>query len=436
MLHPVAQNILINESQLVKEKLDSLNKAFELINVLCGDRRTYLEEHREYHRFLEEADEEIMWIQEKLQIVKSNDSGHDLGSTQILINKHEQLEDETKFRMPRIDKIVAQGDRIISSKQFNQKESSKIVAKCSDLQAKFSELKQASVNRRALLEDSYSSQQYFADANEVEYWMKDKMALVSLNSDCGKDEASAQALLQRHVRIQEQIRSYEPEIRRLGEITDVLAGKRRFSSFPAETKHLLMKNQKRNALASSGLAESTDDTDDLDDVDSDTDSEMNNSFVEEADFVNEVVEKEVKETFSQEVNVTCVKALYPYQSKTFSMLRGEILELKEKTNNEWWLVEKTDGYEGFAPATYLKELGYQTISKQRERLVKKPEVVQVQVKRVVPKPDPIRAATALATAVLILSKDNNKQKLGKKRLISTKTQDNKHPASTVTTLEH
>ncbi len=77
------KNLIIgSESQLVKEKLDALNKAFELINILGSDRRKYLEERREYHRFLEEADEECMWIDEKLQIVASSNEltqkSHDL----------------------------------------------------------------------------------------------------------------------------------------------------------------------------------------------------------------------------------------------------------------------------------------------------------------------------------------------------------------------
>lgn len=407
-----SKNALINEAQLVKEKLDALNKAFELINVLCAARRKFLEEHKEFHKFVEEAEEEIMWVQEKLQIVKSTDSGHDLGSTQILINKHEQLEDEIKFRTPRIDKIVANGEKIVSSKIFTQKENTKISSKCDELKSKFIELKEAAKNRRSLLEDSFSSQQYYADANEAEYWMKDKMALVSLNSDCGKDEASAQALLQRHTRIQEEIKAYEPEIRRLSEITDVLVGKRRFSSFPAEIKQQLMKNQKRNAMASAGLVDTTD-TDDMTELDSDEDvssssSVKQNSFIEEVDLVEEIVEKEVRETFSQEVSVFCVKALYPYQSKTFSMQRGDILELKEKTNQEWWLLEKSNGYEGFAPANYLKEIGFQNINKERERLVKKPEVVQV--KRVVRKPNPVYVATAAATAVILLNQDRKAKK--------------------------
>lgn len=251
-LSPDKQSADTHESHLVKEKLDALNKAFELISGLGTDRRKYLENHRELHKFIEEADEEWMWLQEKLQIVKSTETGHDLSSTQILINKHEQLEDELKFRKPRIDdKIILGGEQLISSKIFNQPENDKLASKCMNLLNAFESLKKEAANRRSILEDSFSSQQYFADANEAESWMKDKMALVSLNSDCGKDEASAQALLQRHVRIQEEIRTYEPEVRRLEEITNVLVGKRRFSSFPIDVRQKLMKNDKKSSLGNS-----------------------------------------------------------------------------------------------------------------------------------------------------------------------------------------
>ncbi|CAF0717385.1 unnamed protein product [Brachionus calyciflorus] len=350
---------LVNESQLVKEKLDALNKAFELINVLSSDRRRYLLEQRDFIKFLEEADEEILWIQEKIQIVKSNDAGHDLASTQILLNKQEQLEDEIKFRSPRMDKIILQGHQIIEAKKFNKEENEKVRAKISDLENLFKKLKESAAFRRSLLEDALSSQQYYSDANEAESWMKDKMALVSLNSDCGKDEASAQALLNRHVRIQEEIKAYEPEIRRLGEFTDVLVGKRRFSSFPNEVKQQIMKNQKLN-----------DETED-----SESDLSITDSHLEET--VDEIIEKEVTEMVTFQIEVQCVKALYPFQSKNFSLNRSEVLELKEKTNNEWWLLEKQNGQEGYAPANYVKELGALTLTKQKQQIVKRPEVIKV-----------------------------------------------------------
>jgi spectrin beta len=402
--------------------LDALNKAFELINILGADRRKYLEERREFHRFGEEADEECMWLQEKIDLVRTTEPGHDLSSSQILLNKQEQLEDELKFRMPRIDKMVAGGDQLVASKRFSQRENAKIISKCETMQSKFAELKEAAHKRRTLLEDSYSSQQYFADANEAQSWISDKMALVvALNVDnSGHDEASSQALLQRHVRVQEEIKAYEPEINRLREITDVLVGARRFSSLPIEKKKNLVKNQQQQQQDTTD----TDLTEDEDLQKGDVSKTEDESFVEEIEIVDQFVDREVHETFVEEVRVPCVKALYQFQSKTFSLQRGEVLELKEKSNDEWWLVENSVGVEGFAPATYLKEMGMQSVAKQQERIVIKPELTQVRktIRKRPEQPANTNAATTAAIAVLSQHQKATKKKASSLRRKTTSIQ--------------
>ena len=45
--------------------------------------------------------------------------------------------------------------------------------------------------RKQDLEDSLQAQQYFADANEAESWMKEKEPIAA-NTDYGKDEDSAE----------------------------------------------------------------------------------------------------------------------------------------------------------------------------------------------------------------------------------------------------
>ncbi len=52
--------------------------------------------------------------------------------------------------------------------------------------------------------------------------------------------------------------------------------------------------------------------------------------------------------------------------------------MREKSNQDWWLVENLDGIEGFAPATYLKEAGFSMFRRKQQRVVRKPQIVQVQ----------------------------------------------------------
>ena len=65
-------------------------------------------------------------------------------------------------------------------------------------------LKDLTAKRKVRLEDAYESQLYYADANETESWMREKMPLVT-SEDYGKNEESAKSLLKRHIRVEEEI---------------------------------------------------------------------------------------------------------------------------------------------------------------------------------------------------------------------------------------
>lgn len=55
----------------------------------------------------------------------------------------------------------------------------------------FSLFQDKAQQRKQDLEDSLQAQQYFADANEAESWMKEKEPIAA-NTDYGKDEDSAE----------------------------------------------------------------------------------------------------------------------------------------------------------------------------------------------------------------------------------------------------
>lgn len=66
-----------------------------------------------------------------------------------------------------------------------------VKAKLLELNQKWESLKSKASQRRQDLEDSLQAQQYFADANEAESWMREKEPIVG-STDYGKDEDSAE----------------------------------------------------------------------------------------------------------------------------------------------------------------------------------------------------------------------------------------------------
>lgn len=63
--------------------------------------------------------------------------------------------------------------------------------KLGELHGRWASLKAKAGQRRQDLEDSLQAQQYFADANEAESWMREKEPIVG-SPDYGKDEDSAE----------------------------------------------------------------------------------------------------------------------------------------------------------------------------------------------------------------------------------------------------
>ena len=76
--------------------------------------------------------------------------------------------------------------------------------------------KDKAIQRKQDLEDSLQAQQYFADANEAESWMREKEPIAS-NSDYGKDEDSAEALLKKHDAFMSDLEAYRTVVEGLRE---------------------------------------------------------------------------------------------------------------------------------------------------------------------------------------------------------------------------
>lgn len=66
-----------------------------------------------------------------------------------------------------------------------------VKTKLAELHGRWDTLKSKASQRRQDLEDSLQAQQYFADANEAESWMREKEPIVG-STDYGKDEDSAE----------------------------------------------------------------------------------------------------------------------------------------------------------------------------------------------------------------------------------------------------
>lgn len=159
-------------------------------------------------QFIRDVDDEEDWIREKEPIAASTNRGRDLIGVQNLMKKHQALQAELGGHESRITAVSDQGREMVDEGHFASED---IQNRIEELQEKWGSLKDKAKQREQDLEDSLQAQRYFADANEAETWMREKEPIVG-NTDYGKDEDSAEALLKKHEALVSDLEAYHTVI--------------------------------------------------------------------------------------------------------------------------------------------------------------------------------------------------------------------------------
>lgn len=224
--------------------------------------------------------------------------------------------------------MMEAGRKLMTENQLRQNE---IKNRVESLQEHWKSLEELVDLRRKNLEDASEAYQFYTDANEAESWLNEKITLLE-STDYGVDEPSAQALLARHRDLQGELNAY------MGDILNL--------------------NQQADRLIKAGIC-----TLDLNSAEPEPMLE-----VEQEEWVNEtrLIQKEVWEEepvekiehrmITENRMVPHVRASYAFEGQGISIVKGEIMILLNKTNDDWWSIRKMDGSEGFVPANYVKEI--------------------------------------------------------------------------------
>ncbi|KAH7971899.1 hypothetical protein HPB52_003664 [Rhipicephalus sanguineus] len=282
------------EGPVLQRKLDDLNADYATLGKLAKRRRRQLDEWRAYFQFVQDHEEEEAWIREKQRICKAVVAGKDLLALVSLQQKHKALEAEIGGHDGHIQRLILAGEKLLEGRHS---QSADVKQRLQALRERWAELADLAAVKRKRLEDAYEAFQYHADANEAESWVREKLALVS-SKDYGKDEPSAQALLQRHSCLESEMNAYGTDIRRLRDQADRMV---------------------RSGVDSLAIY--------LDAINED--AEPSDEWTEELqlvpveEWVDEVVEKEAVQTVVEERKVPQVKALYPFTGQNMNVQKGE-----------------------------------------------------------------------------------------------------------------
>ncbi|XP_011150755.1 spectrin alpha chain isoform X3 [Harpegnathos saltator] len=326
------------EAPMLQQKLELLNSAYDELLENSKERKARLEDARNFFHFLQDHEDEESWLVEKQRICKAGISAKDLRAVISLQQKHKALQDEMKVRRPKSEQLCDAGRKLIAD---NHPSALEIQNRIDSLQEHWRVLEELAALRKKQLDDAAETFQFYADANEADSWMNEKMTLVA-SEDYGVDEPSAQALLQRHKDLEGELNAYKGDVQSLN----------------AQAEKLI-----KSGISTLELSADPEPVAELEQEEWSKEIRL----VPQDEWVDEVVERLEPRTVHEDRLVPQVKSLYPFNGQGMHMAKGEVMFLMSKTNPDWWSVRKADGTDGFVPANYVREI--------------EPKVVQVQVRR-------------------------------------------------------
>uniref|UniRef100_A0A452IVQ4 Spectrin alpha chain, non-erythrocytic 1 n=1 Tax=Gopherus agassizii TaxID=38772 RepID=A0A452IVQ4_9SAUR len=197
----------------IKKKQEALVARYEALKDPMVARKQKLADSLRLQQLFRDIEDEETWIREKEPIAASTNRGKDLIGVQNLLKKHQALQAEIAGHEPRIKAVTQKGNAMVEEGHFAAED---VKAKLNELNQKWESLKAKASQRRQDLEDSLQAQQYFADANEAESWMREKEPIVG-STDYGKDEDSAEALLKKHEALMSDLTAYGSSMQALRE---------------------------------------------------------------------------------------------------------------------------------------------------------------------------------------------------------------------------
>lgn len=193
----------------------NVQERFSRIMQPLDEQKKALEQQKRMFQFLRDCEDEMLWIDEKSQLAKSQDFGNSLINVKMLERKNEALNKDVENHEARIQQVCNDGEQMITEGHTRSEEFKTLIG---DLVNAWNNLKLDIAIRRQKLEEAERIQQYLFDCAEGEAWMGEQ-ELYMMSDEKAKDEAGAQLQLNKHNQIEHEIEDHALQIRALGDMS-------------------------------------------------------------------------------------------------------------------------------------------------------------------------------------------------------------------------
>ncbi|XP_033104188.1 spectrin beta chain-like [Anneissia japonica] len=199
------------KSDVVREKLLSINQKWTELNDLCQERGIKFRQaiqQKKLNEAIENAVTNIAKIEQKLLSV---DVGQDLRSAKCLLNYHQILENNIRVNAEKVKDVECKAKILVQNGHYDAERISK---QSSELTSIFSELQGPANKRRKSLEESVAVKQFQHEVDNELQWIVEKMPQAS-SINYGNNQHAALMLLKKHDKFEAELVSHQSLINKV-----------------------------------------------------------------------------------------------------------------------------------------------------------------------------------------------------------------------------
>uniref|UniRef100_A0A8C4WF71 Spectrin beta chain n=1 Tax=Gopherus evgoodei TaxID=1825980 RepID=A0A8C4WF71_9SAUR len=157
-------------SREVAERIREIEEQWQHLEALASERERRLHEASSLYQFQADADDMEAWLMDALRLVSSPEVGHDEYSTQSLVKKHKDVEEEIQNHRPAIAALHEQAQSLPPAFAH----APEVAGRLPTVEQRYQELAALAERRKQDLQDALNLYKMFSEADACGLWIGEK----------------------------------------------------------------------------------------------------------------------------------------------------------------------------------------------------------------------------------------------------------------------
>ncbi|XP_018330207.1 spectrin beta chain isoform X2 [Agrilus planipennis] len=193
----------------IRPKLSELAEQFDDLEKTTHEKGERLFDANREVLIHQTCDDIDSWMNDLEKQIESDDTGSDLASVNILMQKQQMIETQMAVKAKQVDELESQTAHL--QRKVPQKDMHEIKSKKSQVEQRFQQLKQPLLERQRQLEKKKEAFQFRRDVEDELLWISEKMPLAT-STDYGNSLFQVHMLKKKHQSLRTEIDNHEPRI--------------------------------------------------------------------------------------------------------------------------------------------------------------------------------------------------------------------------------